>query len=151
MTAIADDLQGVLTRLTLSTQRAAVGRSHWANHGDTLPRTRLDVLDTLVRHGPSTPAELSDHLGLSRHTVLGLLRAMAPMGLVNRARMAGEPDQLMLVAATPHGEQVLTEHRRSQNAVIDAAIDALPAADREQVMRALVALQLLCDTLDHEP
>lgn len=61
-----------------------------------LTANRIDIIQTLARHGPQTPKQVSDRIGKSRSTVRNALRRLRNRNWVEYT----DPDQ---------GEQQLTD------------------------------------------
>jgi DNA-binding MarR family transcriptional regulator len=86
--------------------------------------------------GYNTPAELAEHLIVTRSTVTRLIDGMERRGLVTRAVDSNDRRQVRL-ELTDSGKAILREVRRKAYRRIQERLDQLSEPQQEQVRRAV--------------
>lgn len=136
---------------TLAGEFASVLRSLWraqlrvtraAAKLPELPESQVDLLRTLIRLGPMTPAELADELRLARPTVSNVLRQLRGSGLIERSRDP-QDGRSAIVAATDRAREILDSFARTRIASVEAILARLDDEDRATIEAALPALNRL--------
>ena len=133
-------LSGLISPLRRGLLRAV--RS--AEHLPDIPDAQVEVLRALPADTARSPADIAEELSLSRTTVSNLLRTMEAAGLVKR-----EADPLdgrrVEVRASARAIGLLRRFDDATAALLAAAVDALPPAERAALGAALPALERLRD------
>ena len=111
-----------------------------AASGLTAPR--LSALSVIVFAGPVTLRALADAEQVQPPTMTRIVRALEQAALVARRPHPDDGRQILL-EATPSGRQLLEAGRARQTAALARRLDALPAADRADLARAVALLERL--------
>jgi len=90
--------------------------------------------------GSAAPHEISEHLGVSRATVTGLVDGLEGRRLVRRTRDASDR-RMLRVALTPRARVLLAELLPEHDRALRRIFAGLRAADQEQLVRLLGRLQ----------
>jgi DNA-binding MarR family transcriptional regulator len=94
-------------------------------------------------HNPGASlSAAAEHIGLRLPSMSALIDGLVTRGLVSRAPSPADRRRLVL-ALTPHGRACLNVARRETQARLAERLAALPASEREAVVRALGALRSL--------
>lgn len=107
-----------------------------------LAPAHLSALSVVVFGGPMTLGALADAEQVRPPTITRLVAALEAQGLVER-EMDPADRRVARVKATAKGTRLLHEGRQRRVAVLTASLRALPARDRELVVRALPILEKL--------
>ena len=127
-------------RLRLSMIR--LGRQLRRHDPSELTITQLSALASVVRAGPLGVGQLAAIEGLPSPAATRLADKLEEAGLV--ARTANPEDRRgVLVAATPHGVDLLARRERSGAAWLAGRLSALSASDRRALERAVEVLESL--------
>jgi DNA-binding MarR family transcriptional regulator len=97
--------------------------------------TQLMVLREL-RRAPEKTGRLGEKVGLSATSVTRLIDRLERRGLVSRQRDGADRRQVE-IHLEPAGERMLGEVRFLRGSSIHRAIEAMPAADRRQLVASL--------------
>lgn len=109
--------------------------------------SQVTVLRRLVAVGARTPAQLADDLHLARTTISNLIRGLVADGMVER--VASETDgRSVTIVPTERGRSVLERFRRGRVDALIEALGGMPTEDRERLLEALPAFDLLCSRLE---
>jgi DNA-binding MarR family transcriptional regulator len=111
-----------------------------------LTPTRISVLLHVVRAGEMRLSELAAGEGINPTMLSRVVADLGEAGLVERARDAGDR-RAAWVKSTAAGRRLAERMRRERNDALTVALEGLSEADREQVLRALPALELLAQQL----
>jgi DNA-binding MarR family transcriptional regulator len=135
-------LTEVVTRLHRALRTSI--RSDWP--WESLPMAQVELLQTLAERPPMRVGELASELRLAPNTVSGLVSRLIDSGLVARG---GDPAdrRVARLSVTPLGHDELGAWREAHEERIGAALGKLDGAERDDVMRALTALNHLVDHL----
>ena len=101
-----------------------------------LAAPQLSALSVIVFAGPITLGALADAEQVRPPTITKLVAALEEQGLVDRETDAGDR-RIVRVRATTRGARLLNEGRQRRVASLAASLAALPAAERQQLARAL--------------
>jgi len=114
---------------------------------EQLPMAKVELLQVLAEHSPVRVSDLAARQRLAQSTVSGLIGQMIKSGLVVRAV---DPDdrRASAVTLTDAGRAQLAAWNEAHERRLDAALNALDAADRAAVRAALPALFQLVEHLD---
>ncbi|MDT0180347.1 MarR family transcriptional regulator [Microbacterium sp. ARD31] len=107
--------------------------------GTPLSPARMAVLWTLHHDGPSTQQALASALGVSPRNITGLVDALEESGHVNRVSHPTDR-RAHLVELTEAGTQLMRTTAREHAHLSAALSEAVDAADRETLDRALDAV-----------
>jgi DNA-binding MarR family transcriptional regulator len=142
MSEEARTLTEVVTRLRRALRTSI--RSDWP--WESLPMAQVELLQTLAERPPMRVGELASELRLAPNTVSGLVSQLIDSGLVARG---GDPAdrRVARLSVTPLGHDKLGAWREAHEERIGTALGKLDAAERDDVVRALTALNHLVDHL----
>ena len=112
-----------------------------------LPEAQVAVLRTLVATGGLTPGQLAVELHLARPTISNLVSDLTAEGLVDR-RPSPHDGRSVLLVPTTRARQLLTSFSRGRVKILAQALDSLPFEDRDRLLSALPALELLLVELE---
>ncbi|MVU82765.1 MarR family transcriptional regulator [Nocardia sp. ET3-3] len=141
--AIARHLSGLLGPL----RRAVLRRTRAAAGLPDLPDAQIELLRALTATGSATPKELADRLRMAPSTISNLVRAMTGAHLITRT--ASETDlRVVHLAPSALARDLLDRYDSASAQTLQAAIDALPPADRKTLRAALPALTRLLAELE---
>lgn len=142
-TAGEPELSETVARLRRAMRRSARA----ADPGNTLTVAQLELLASLAENPGSRPGELARRLRLAPNTVTTLLNALAPRGLV--VRRATQADRrAVTIELSPDGEQAVRNWQAVNAGILAAAVAALPAGQRQNLTRAVPALDALARAID---
>jgi DNA-binding MarR family transcriptional regulator len=96
-----------------------------------LPPGQLSALSVLVFGGPLTLGALAAAEEVAGPTMTRIVDGLVARGLAERQRPADR--RTVLVAATSAGRRVMRDGRRRRVEALEAALAALPAADRRRL------------------
>jgi DNA-binding MarR family transcriptional regulator len=96
-----------------------------------LPPSQLSALSVLVFGGPLTLGALAAAEEVAGPTMTRIVDGLVARGLAERQRPADR--RTVLVAATSAGRRVMRDGRRRRVEALEAALAALPAADRRRL------------------
>lgn len=140
--ADARRLAALISPLRRNLLRAARGT---ANLPD-LPDAQVEIIRALPRGTVRGPGELAALLGLSRSTVSNLLSGMEARDLIVRRTVDGDRRHTD-VEATPEAVRLFSTFDAASAALVDRALAALDADDRDSIHAALPALERLTEAL----
>lgn len=138
----ARTLTDVVTRLRRALRTSI--RSDWP--WESLPMAQVELLQTLAERPPMKVGELAAELRLAPNTVSGLISQLIDNGLVIRG---GDPKdrRVALLSVSARGHDQLVVWQREHEKRIGTALAKLEPTEREDVVRALAALDRLVDHL----
>jgi DNA-binding MarR family transcriptional regulator len=135
---VAIRLRGAISRLSrrLRPTQAATG----------LTPTQISVLVSVALVGPLKLAELGKREGLNPTMLSRIVAQLAARGLVRRTN---DPDdrRAARVEATAAGKRLHEKMRQQRNDALVTQLAALSAQERDTVVAALPALELLAERL----
>jgi DNA-binding MarR family transcriptional regulator len=105
-----------------------------------LPAPQLSALSVIVFGGPITFGALAAAEQVRPPTITKLVAALETAGLVTRAADADDR-RVSRVRATERGVRLLQQGRRRRVASLEAALETLPAVERDRLTRALPVLE----------
>ena len=111
-----------------------------------LTPTRVSILFTVVRDGPIRISELAEREGVNPTMLSRAIATLADAGLIER-RCDREDRRAAWVQAAPAGRRLAERIRRERTDAVKLALADLRAADREQLERALPALEAFAERL----
>ena len=115
--------------------------------------TTAATLRMLELSGPCRLSELAVSEGITQPAMTQLVTRLERDGLAARGGDASDA-RVVLVDITDAGRDLLRERREERATRLSDLLDALPAADRDTVLAAVPALNLLTDlgqTFDFPP
>jgi len=114
--------------------------------GDLTP-AEFSALATIVRSGGIRPSALAEVEGVNPTMLSRMLARMVASGAVTRAV---DPDdrRAVMLAATGNGRRRLRKLRSVRAHRLEAALEELPASQRQAVLEALPGLEALANLLD---
>ncbi|MFJ9523008.1 MarR family winged helix-turn-helix transcriptional regulator [Kitasatospora sp. NPDC101801] len=139
--ARAQRLTDVITRLRRALRSSIRTDYPW----ESLPMAQVELLQTLAA-APLRVGELAARQRLAPNTVSGLIGKLLEAGFVDRQPDPGDR-RTARIALTEAGHQQLHDWQHAHERRLAAALESLPATDREAVMHALPALELLAKAL----
>ena len=109
-----------------------------------LTPARLSALSVVVFGGPCTLGRLAKAEDVAGPTMTRIVDGLEALGLVERRR---HPDgaNMVLVAPTEAGIEVMDRARQARLDVVAAALRRLPVAERRAIVAAAGALRRLAD------
>lgn len=116
---------------------------------DRMPalESQVSILRRLSAAGRLSPAQLAEELHLARPTISNLLRGLVSEGIVQRERSPSDGRSVSLTL-TDRGRGILETFRRGRAETLAEALDAIPAGDRELIIAALPAFEVLLHRLE---
>jgi DNA-binding MarR family transcriptional regulator len=111
-----------------------------------LTPTRISVLLSVVREGPIRLSALAAAESLNPTMLSRVISDLVEAGLLARTSDDGDR-RAAWVRATDAGERLAQQMRRERTDAVNEALEALPAADRRLLEKALPALESLADQL----
>ncbi|WP_457028173.1 MarR family winged helix-turn-helix transcriptional regulator [Kitasatospora sp. P5_F3] len=139
--ARAQRLTDVITRLRRALRSSIRTDYPW----ESLPMAQVELLQTLAA-APLRVGELAARQRLAPNTVSGLIGKLLEAGFVDRQPDPGDR-RTARIALTEAGHQQLRDWQHAHERRLAAALESLPLAEREAVMHALPALELLARAL----
>jgi DNA-binding MarR family transcriptional regulator len=137
----------IATRLRIALGRLARRlRPTEAGAAAGLTPTRVAVLLSVVRNGRIRLAELAESEGINPTMLSRAISKLVDSGLLERTCDAGDR-RAAWVEATDAGRQLAERMRIERTDAVRAALGELSESDREQLERALPALEALADGL----
>lgn len=122
-----------------------VGRLHVRLQQETaeccggITMTQCTILTEIGRKGSGTLIDLSNRLGLDKGWVSRAVETLVQEGLLNK--VASDQDRrTVIISFSEAGERRFEELNSTLNAQSERVLDRVPAAERENVERALKAL-----------
>jgi DNA-binding MarR family transcriptional regulator len=110
--------------------------------------TRISVLLAVARQGPIRISELAGSEGINPTMLSRVIADLAEAGLLERVSDQGDR-RAAWVKATPAGKRVSERMRRERTDALNAGLEDLPDADRQQIEQAISALEGLAEQLKH--
>lgn len=112
---------------------------------DQISDSHRSVLALLVKEGPHTLRELSDHEHVTPPSMNQTVNALAGWGYVARR---GDPDdgRKVILAATPLGVGLIAETRRRRYAWLNAQLEALSLRERRMLSAATGIINKIADS-----
>lgn len=114
--------------------------------GDGMTRTQLSLLGTVARERRIGIGELADIEGLNPTMTSRLVGKMEDKGLVRRSP-AEEDRRSVVVEITAAGSRLHTRLRAQRTRLFTARLADLPAPQRDALLHAVPALELLAEAL----
>ena len=108
--------------------------------------TECTILTEIGRKGTGTLIELANRLGLDKGWVSRAVENLVQEGLLSKV-VNDQDRRTVIISFSPAGEQRFEKLNTNLNAQSERVMDRLPAAERENVERAL---QLLLSALEDE-
>lgn len=105
----------------------------------------LAVLTRLLKHGPQTLTELSEHDRVSPASMSQTVNRLASAGYVVRTRDPND-GRKVLFTVTAEGDELARAARAQRNAWLDEQLDTLGAEDREIIARAAALFMHIADS-----
>ena len=138
----ARTLTDVVTRLRRALRTSI--RSDWP--WESLPMAQVELLQTLAERPPMKVGELAAELRLAPNTVSGLISQLIESGLVIRG---GDPKdrRVARLSVSSRGHEQLALWQKEHEKRIGSALSKLEPSERDDVVRALKALDHLVDHL----
>jgi DNA-binding MarR family transcriptional regulator len=121
-----------LGRLLRQLTRIAGG----AHEGPAMTATQRSALIEIDDAGPLRLNDLAARIGTSAPTASRTVDALEELGLAIRTTDA-EDRRAVRIETTPVGRELIAERKARASVAFGPAIDALPAADRAQLLRLL--------------
>ncbi|MER5864763.1 MarR family transcriptional regulator [Kitasatospora sp. NPDC002040] len=143
--ARAQRLTDVITRLRRALRSSIRTDYPW----ESLPMAQVELLQTLAA-APLRVGELADRQRLAPNTVSGLVGKLLEAGFVDRQPDPGDR-RTARIALTAAGRQQLHDWQHAHERRLADALESLPLPEREAVMTALPALELLAKALAGGP
>jgi DNA-binding MarR family transcriptional regulator len=112
---------------------------------DQIGDSHRSVLAFLVKEGPRTLRQLSDHAHVTPPSMNQTVNALAEWGYVERR---GDPDdgRKVILAATPAGAALIAETRRRWYAWLNAQLEALTVSERRVLSAATGIINKIADS-----
>ncbi|HUZ70628.1 MAG TPA: MarR family winged helix-turn-helix transcriptional regulator [Candidatus Saccharimonadales bacterium] len=112
---------------------------------DQIGDSHRAVLAHLVKDGPRTLRELSDHEHVTPPSMNQTVNALAEWGFVERR---GDPDdgRKVILVATPIGAALIAETRRRRYAWLNAQLEALSVSERRLLSAATGIINRIADS-----
>jgi DNA-binding MarR family transcriptional regulator len=130
------------TRLSLALGRLV--RSLRREVGNGLGPSTLSSLGTLVACGPIRLGDLAAREGVAPPTLTRIVSALEEAGYASRSPDPADR-RASLVQATAAGHEVISGLRSGQVNALVNRLDAMPPGEREKLLAAIPALELLAD------
>jgi DNA-binding MarR family transcriptional regulator len=147
VTADAHRLTDVVTRLRRALRTSIRTDYPW----ESLPMAQVELLMCVADHEPARVGELAELLRLAPNTVSGLVQQLTDARLALRTVDTADR-RVARVTLTDAGRAKLHDWQQAHERRISAALDGLSEPDRQSVLTALPALDLLVDALsESEP
>lgn len=109
---------------------------------------RFDVLTALVTFPDGlSMTELATKLGVSKGNVTGVVRGLREQGLVDRTRQRSDR-RVLRVVITESGREEWEAIQAVYRGVVEAMLQALPAAEAKGLTTALTELQHVLDAAE---
>jgi DNA-binding MarR family transcriptional regulator len=112
---------------------------------DQISDSQLSVLALLVKAGPHTLRELSDHEHVTPPSMNQTVNALADAGCVARK---GDPDdgRKVILVATAKGAGLIAETRHRRHAWLNAQLQGLSAGERKILSAATGIINKIADS-----
>jgi DNA-binding MarR family transcriptional regulator len=112
---------------------------------DQIGDSHRTVLAFLVKDGPRTLRELSDHEHVTPPSMNQTVNALAEWGYVARS---GDPDdgRKVILAATPEGAALIAATRRRRYEWLNARLETLSVSDRKVLSDATGIINKIADS-----
>ncbi len=136
----ATQLRAVIGRLSRRLRPTAAGSAAG------LTPTRVSILFTVLRDGPIRISELAEREGVNPTMLSRAIAKLADAGLIERTSDP-EDRRAGLVQAAPAGRRLAERMRRERTDAVKLALADLHPAEREQLERALPALEAFAERL----
>lgn len=107
--------------------------------GKPIPVSEAHALSELTREGELRQIDLAYRLRLEKSTTSRIVSQLVARGWVERTPAPGD-GRGVLVRLTPLGHTMAEELAAARQARFAAALDRIPASDREAVLRSLTLL-----------
>ncbi|MFB9876465.1 MarR family winged helix-turn-helix transcriptional regulator [Planobispora siamensis] len=112
--------------------------------GTPVPVSEAHALGELAREGELRQVELVHRLRLEKSTTSRIVAQLVRRGWAERAAAPGD-GRGVLLRLTAEGHQAAERLAEARRTRFDAALDRIPAGEREAVMRALAVLTKAVD------
>lgn len=119
-------------------------------HTPDISLTAASTLRMLEVNGPSRLSDLAAAQGVSQPAMTQLVTRLEREGYAARGGDASDA-RVVLVELTQGGLDMLRSRRQARARRMSDLLDALPAADRDQVLGAIPALRLLAGLGQSDP
>ena len=133
----------MLSTLAIEVNSLSIHLVRWAKRADVdvaVPPARLSALSVLVFGGDRTITELADAEMVTLATISRVVDGLEEMGLARRVPNPADA-RSVLIRATPKGRRVMERGRQARVDRLTRLLEAVPAAERATVERALVLLR----------
>lgn len=104
--------------------------------GSSFPLTHARVLFELAHRQPVTASEIGEALGLDAGYLSRIVQGFVADGLIERTK-SGEDARRSMLALTARGQDAFAKLDRGSHDATASMLAALPALDRERVLRAM--------------
>lgn len=130
--------------------RAVIGklskRLSASSRGAGLTQTQLSALGVIARSGPIRMSELAEIENVNPTMLSRVVAHLDEAGLVRR-RTDSEDRRAALVEVTAAGRRTHDRLRAERGRVLASGLASLSASDRERIVAALPALEMLVDAV----
>ncbi len=113
--------------------------------GDQISDSQRTVLALLVRDGPHTLRELSDHEHVTPPSMNQTVNYLASAGYVERTDDP-EDGRKVIITATPDGEALIAEARQRRHMWLNVQLQQLSSDEREVLSAATSILNKIADS-----
>ncbi|MFE2426009.1 MarR family winged helix-turn-helix transcriptional regulator [Streptomyces sp. NPDC059373] len=147
------DTAAELNHLLGPLRRAVLRSVRSAEDLPDLPEAQIELLRVLASASNGdgiSPRAAATRLKVAPSTVSNLVRAMTASGLVERHPVPGN-NRTVLLAPSPRALDLLSRYDHAGAATLTAALDRLPAPDRDRLHATLPVLARLVAELEHHP
>lgn len=121
--------------LTASRVLVAVAARSVAEHETEVSVQQYRALVVLASRGPQRPVDLAEALGVDPSTATRLCDRLVDKRLISRRRQAGDRREVRLDLSV-RGQSLMSEVTKRRRAEIERILGAVPAAEREGLVRA---------------
>lgn len=136
MSAEARELQEAVTRFVRAFGLHQPDRTPC---GTPIPASEAHALAELARAGELRQVELARRLRLEKSTTSRIVTQLVTRGWAERSPAPGD-GRGVLVRLTPHGQAAAERLAAARQARFGAALERIPASERQAVLRALALL-----------
>ena len=133
----------MLSTLAVELNSLSIHLNRWARRADAalgVPPARLSALSVLVFGGDRTMRQLADAEQVTMATMSRVVDGLESTGLATR-RPNPDDARSWIVRATAKGRRTMERGRAARVERLSAVLQAIPAAERDVVARALVLLR----------
>ncbi len=117
-----------------------------SSRGAGLTQTQLSALGVIARSGPIRMSELAEIENVNPTMLSRVVAHLDEAGLVRR-RTDSEDRRAALVEVTAAGRRTHDRLRAERGRVLASGLASLSASDRERIVAALPALEMLVDAV----